>query len=371
MTVTAVPIRPGTDETHRSTPRPRFGTRVGWLLPVGVGRVAIWQLAVLAVLATGFRLALPTGLVLAFAALLLAATSVRIGGHCAYQWAAIFVRYRYRRRRRGAADQPAPTAVHSLAPRLLVQTQTDRLGNRAGVAAVGDETGYTAVVQIAPTAQPDPAMLVSALHRAFDRADNPVSGARLVGWAAPVGPAPVRVYWLALRYRYADAPWPALARGGGAAGGRRAAASAAQRLRSDLAEAGYPSTVLDTPELYHALFVAIGADRGAVSGSRYHAQESWRDWSVGQVRQACFTPRAAADQVRLIGLCAPGASFTCTAYALRRTAQGRVTATTTVRIGLPSSAPYTPGQVAAKLGVRLLATNGRHREHVLATLPLA
>ncbi|MBE1485517.1 type VII secretion protein EccE [Plantactinospora soyae] len=369
MTVTAVPIRPGTDATRRLTRTSRLGARVGWLLPVGVGRVAIWQLAALAVLATGFRLDLPTGAVLLLATLLLAATSVRIGGQCAYQWAVIFVRYR--RRRRGTSDQPAPTAVHSLAPRLLVQTQTDRSGNRAGVAAVGDDTGYTVVVQIAPTAQPDSARLVSVLHQAFDRADNPVSGARLVGWAAPVGPAPVRVYWLALRYRYADAPWPALARGGGAAGGRRAAASAAQRLRSDLADAGYPSTVLDTPELYHALFVAIGADRGAVSGSRYHAVESWRDWSVGEVRQACFTPRSAADQVPLIGLCAPGASFTCTAYALRRTAQGRVTATTTVRIGLPNSAPYTPGQVAAKLGVRLIATDGRHRENVLATLPLA
>jgi type VII secretion protein EccE len=369
MTVTAVPIRPGTDPTHRATRIRRLGTRVGWLLPVGVGRVAVWQLAVLAVLATGFRLDLPTGLALVLAILLLAATSVRIGGHCAYQWAAMFLRYR--RRRRSAASQPAPTAVHSLAPRLLVQTQTDRLGNRAGVAAVGDDSGYTAVVQIAPTVQPDPAMLVAALHRAFDRADNPVSAARLVSWAAPVGPAPVRVYWLALRYRYADAPWPALARGGGAAGGRRAAASAAQRLSSDLADAGYPSTVLDTPELYHALFVAIGADRGAGSGGRYHAREGWRDWSVGQVRQACFTPRSVADQVRLIGLCAPGAALTCTAYGLRRTAQGRVTATTTVRIGLPSGVPYTPGQVAAKLGVPVLSTNGRHREHVLATLPLA
>ncbi|MEE6261346.1 type VII secretion protein EccE [Plantactinospora sonchi] len=334
----------------------------------GVGRILTWQLALLVVVTVGVPAGAPTVALLLTAGLLVAVSTVRVGGRYPHRWAATLLRHR---RRRGTPAEPAPTAVHGLLPRLLVQTQVDRAGNRVGVAAVGADAGHVAVVQLAPAGEADPATLVAALHRAFDDPDHPISEARLVVWVAPGGPVPIRVHWLALRYRYADAPWAALARGGGATGARRAAASAAQRLAGDLTGAGHPGTVLDTPDLYHALSLAIGADATPGHGGGYHAVEHWRDWTIGGSRQVCFVPRSAADRIPLLGRYVPEASFTCTSYALRRGWDGRTTATATARAVLSPGGSLSARQASAALGVRLSAADGRHGDGVLATLPLA
>jgi type VII secretion protein EccE len=333
-------------------------SRVGWLLPVGPGRVATWQLAALAVLATGLRITPWTIVVAGLAVLVVAVTSVRVRGLCGYQWAVVLAQYVVRRRR----PKP-PTALHALAPELRVHPHEDRVGNRTGVATVDDN--HIAVVRLAPTAHPDPAVLVSALHKAIDREDHPVSGARLVVLAIPASPYPVRMHWLALRYRAAAAPWAALARGGGEPGCRKAVASAAQRLVGDLA-----GTVLDASELWQDLHVALGVspDAGAP-----RAVETWRHWSAGPVRQACFTPRDPADAVSLLGRSVAAATFTCTAYSITRTfPNGPAHVTATVRLGVSSQQFWlTPERVAAKLGVRLLPAAGRQARSTLATLPLA
>jgi type VII secretion protein EccE len=344
-------------------------TRVGWLLPVGPGRVAVWQLAALAVVATGLRITPVTVSVMVVAGLVVAVTSVRVGGLCGYEWAVVLIRFLPRR----GKTAPALTPVHTLAPKLQVHKHEDRVGNRAGIATLDGD--HIAVVRVAPAAHPDPAMLVSLLHRAINRPDYPVSGARLVVWAVPASPWPVRMHWLALRYRAADDPWAALARGGGEAGCRKAVATAAQRLLSDLAGAGCAGSVVDAADLCQDLLAALGASTDPSGPGGYRAVETWRHWSAGPVRQACFTPRAPEDAVPLLGRCVPEAVFTCTAYSLTRTVhEGPTTvrATATVRLGVPHTMFWcTPEKAAAKLGVGLLSANGRHGTQVLASLPLA
>lgn len=341
------------------------GARVGWLLPVGAWRVVIWQVAGLAVLATGFRVTPVTVLVISLAGAILAATSVRVGGLCGYQWAVVLVRFVARR----GLSAPARTPVHILLPELRVHRHEDRVGNRTGVATLGDDD-HIAVVRVATAAQPDPALLVSLLHKAVDRVEYPISGARLVVLAVPANPWPVRTHWLALRYRVADAPWAALARGGGAAGCHKAVASAAQRLVSDLTDAGCTGAVLDAPELCRELVAAVGANPD-IAGNR--AVETWRHWSAGPVRQACFSPRSPADAVALLGRCVPEAMFTCTAYSVTRVAApARTQVTATVRVGVATNGIWgAPERAAAKLGVRLFSARGRQAAQVVATLPLA
>lgn len=337
--------------------RKRTRGRIGLFLPVGPGRVAMWQLAVLAVLATGLRPGPVAIAVWVAAAALLAMTSLRVGGLCGYQWMAVFARFTLRRRHPAPPD---PTPVHALVPRLRVHQHEDRVGNRTGIASSGDD--HIAVVRLAPAAHPDPALLVSLLHRAISRDEYPVSSARLVILAVPASPWPVRMHWLALRYRAADAPWAALARGGGVTGCRKAVAGATQRLLCDLADAGCTASVLDAPELCQELLVALN-----VSPDPGHRPvETWRHWSTGPVRQACFTPRDPADAVPLLGRSVAEATFTCTAHSLTPT-----TATTTVRLGVAGQKFWlTPERVAAKLGVRLLPANGRQAASVLSTLPI-
>ncbi|HEU5475334.1 MAG TPA: type VII secretion protein EccE [Actinophytocola sp.] len=336
----------------------------------------MWQLAALAVLATVFTFDTAAAIVAAGAAAAVLATSVRLRGLCGYQWAWTALRFLLRRHRGPVA--PAATPVRALEPRLTVHTQIDRLGNRTAVASLDEQADFGVTLRVAPADRPDPARLISLLRKAFDSQDIPLSSAQLVVWAMPGvanSPVPVRISWLALRYRLAEAPWAALARGGGADGARRAAASAALRLVSELATIGYAASVLDTPELHQELSAALGTDPDmlrANGSATYRGEETWRGWSIGKLRQACFVPRSRADALSLIGRCVPESTFTTTSYAFTRTARGAVRTTAVARIGVPKTQFWlTPHQAARKLGLRLLPADGRHRRHVLASLPLA
>jgi type VII secretion protein EccE len=184
---------------------------------------------------------------------------------------------------------------------------------------------------------------------------------------------PLQVYWLAVRYRPADAPTATIARGGGELGAARATAAAALGLAGKLAEAGYGGVVLDEPELRQELLVALGSDSPTVNVTApVTVQETWQDWSIGTLRQVTYRPKAAADGRAVLARFVPGAAFTCTSYALRRTARGELRGESRVRIGWhPTSRPPAPRQVAAALGVPLLADNGRHAESVVDNLPVA
>ncbi|WP_344659528.1 type VII secretion protein EccE [Catenulispora subtropica] len=171
---------------------------------------------------------------------------------------------------------------------------------------------------------------------------------------------PMRVYWLALRYRPRQAPHAALARGGGELGAARAVASAALGLVSRLDSAGYAADALDQFELGQELLVALNAGDPAPGEVR----ESWRDWSTGHLQQVCFEPHRSLDPAGLLERWAPGAAFTCSSYTLSRTPRGRIRGASALRIaGTDASALESP--------VPAERANGRHQEFVLRTLPLA
>ncbi|MFB9432254.1 type VII secretion protein EccE [Streptoalloteichus tenebrarius] len=345
---------------------------------MSVGQVAVWEVAALSVLAFGFPFDALGVAVVAVAVLAVLATSVRFGGLCLYQWAVVHVRFLSRPSRSG---QEAATPLLAVLPRLDLATQVDRAGNPVGVVSVDQGASHSAVVRVAPSSHPDPRTLVSLLHKAFERADVRLASAQLVVWAVPGPPdprthavTPIRVHWLALRYRTGDDPSAALARGDGETGARKAVSAAALRLVNDLAEAGHAGSVLDTLELHQDLLVALGSNPDSAHGGhgRHRVEETWRHWSVGWLRHVCLVPKRGADLTSVLGWCAPGAVLTCTSYTVDRTSRGQVRRRAAIRVAIPRDRPW-DGRTfaAAPPEVPLRPVTGRHGEHVVATLPLA
>jgi len=176
----------------------------------------------------------------------------------------------------------------------------------------------------------------------------------------PQSLTPMRVTWLALRYRPRQAPYAAAARGGGELGSARAVASAALGLVARLDEAGYTADALNQSELGQELMVAVhGADP-----SPPNVLETWRDWSAGSLRQICYEPHRALDPAALLGRWTPGAAFTCASYTLSRTARGRIRGEAALRIAGVDAESLKPPFPAIR-------ANGRQQEFVLRTMPLA
>ena len=350
--------------------RPRTKTR--WLRPVTAGQIAVWQIAALAVLVTVQPFDVTGIVVAAVAVLVVAATSVRRGGLCLYQW--IGVRLGYLRR---ARPSPSQDPIEAVLPGLRVIRHVDRAGNRVGLAAAGSDR--IALVRLPSGVRPDFDVLVTALREAQQRSDIPLAGAQLVVWAVP-GPTsvePMRIFWLALRYRPSVAPGAALARGGGATGADRAAASAALGLVGRLAEAGQAASVLDEPELRQDLLVAIGADPRAFAGNTPGARpvvtvaESWRSWSIGRLTQTTFAPGLrVANEV--LGVLVPGTEFTCSSLLLRRTPRGTSETSVSLRLGyVAKHAQQRPEPMVKRLAGDLYPCNGRQSAALMRSLPLA
>jgi type VII secretion protein EccE len=355
------------------------GGRIGLFRPVRIGQVALWELAVVAVAGTVYPWRPVSIAVAAVAVVVIASTSVRFAGLCAYQWIAVRLRFR---RRPSTVKGTDPLGI--LLPGLRFRRQIDRAGNRAGLAELGDS--LTAVVRLVPSANPDPAALLEVLAATFDRTDIRLAGAQLVVWSVPSPPRaryygdqrdvePIQVHWLALRYRPADAPAATIARGGGDTGAARATATAALAMAGRLADAGHGSVVLDESELRQELLVALGSDHAALGGTagiECTVRETWQDWSIGTLRQLTYLPRTESDGRAVLGRFVPQAAFTCTSYSLRRTARGAVRGESTVRIGMhPTASVPEVRQVSQAIGVPLLARNGRHGEACVGNLPLA
>ncbi|HEY3611186.1 MAG TPA: type VII secretion protein EccE [Pseudonocardiaceae bacterium] len=358
--------------------RSRGRGRIGVLRPVRIGQVALWEIALVAVAATVWPWRIVSIVVAAVAAVTIIVTSVRLAGLCCYQWIGVLFRYRARRR---SAQVKSTDPLAAVVPGVTLRRQIDRAGNRAGLADLGDS--LSAVVRLTPTASPNPALPLGVLVNSFDRTDIRLAGAQLVVWSMPSPPRaryygdqrdlePMQVYWLALRYRPADAPVAALARGGGDLGAARATATAGLALVARLAEAGYAGVVVDEPELRQELLVALGSDHSTLGGAAFTVKETWRDWSIGTLRQFCFAPRTERDAVTMLGKWTAQAAFTCTSYSLHRTARGEVRGEGRVRIGVhPTSPVPTAAALGRALGVELLARNGRQGSSVADTLPLA
>jgi type VII secretion protein EccE len=358
----------------------RFGgqhSRIGLLRPIRIGQVAVWELALVAVAATAHPWRTMSIVVAATAFVAIALTSVRLSGLCLYQWGVVRLRFR---RRPPTTKGRDPLAI--VVPGLTFRRQIDRAGNRAGIADLGDS--LTSVVRLTPAANPNPAILLDVLADAFERTDLRLAGAQLVVWSVPSPPRahyygdrrdvePIQVHWLAVRYRPADAPGATRARGGGDTGAARATAAAALTLAARVAEVGYPSVVLDEPELRQELMVALGSDNATLAGgAEISVKQTWQGWSIGTLRQISFLPRTAAGGRAVLGRFASQAAFTCTSYSLRRNARGELRGESLVRIGVhPTARIPSVSQVGKALGVELLPHNGRHGQSVVDNLPLA
>jgi type VII secretion protein EccE len=340
--------------TRPAPPRPAAAP-LPWLLPVRPLQAAVWEIAAIAALLAwtvgGF--AQPVRIaVSAVAGAVVLLTSVRFAGRHPMGWALTWVSYRLRRH---DTRRDSPDPLLCVAGAVQVRQHVDRAGNRFGVAEV--DGGWSALVRLTPgSGSPSPAALVDILRAAYRRTDVPLASAQLLTWAIPRGDQVLRVRWLAVRYRPDLAPIAALARGGGDLGALRSTASAALSLMGELAEAGYPSTVLEAGELGQELRVALG-----VQGPSTGLADHWRAWKWGEAAQMCFRPRS----VRALDAAAPGAAFTATSYTLCRTAGGKEREELTVRVGArPGSPVPSPGFPAVPL-------HGRHGAGVRRTLPLA
>ncbi|WP_418190829.1 type VII secretion protein EccE [Amycolatopsis albispora] len=345
-----------------------------WILPIRARQVAVWEVAALGALAAygfgdGFTALTITAI--AVATLVILGTSVRFTGRHLAGWLWTWLTFRLRQhddRRAGAGP------LHSLVGEYPIRQHTDRAGNRLGIVGVGD--GWTSVVRLTGGGLPAVGTLLDVLGATYRRADLPLDSAQLVVWTAPrPGRQPLRVCWLAVRYRPADAPIAALARGGGELGALRTTASAALGLAGALADVGYESTVLEAGELAEELRVALGAepDFGGVQEVPEFT-DGWRWWSAGtgdgRIRQSCFRPLSDRDLPKLVTGHVPTAAFTTVSYTLSRTAAGRERAEVTVRVGTRGAAEPPTGSPTL-CGVPLVAVNGRHAEHVRRSLPLA
>lgn len=326
-----------------------------WLLPVRPLQAALWEIAGIAVL-LAFTTDVPEPARIAVAAvagLLVLLTSVRLGGRHLAGWTLTWLGHRLRRR----GEDPDP--LYQVAGPVKVRQHVDRAGNRFGVAEV--DGGWSAIVRLVPGPDtPGPEALVDILRETYRRTDIPLASVQLLTWAAPHGEQVLRVRWLAVRYRPDEAPIAALARGGGELGALRSTACAALGLMGALAEAGYPSTVLEAGELAKELRVALGTQ-----GAHDSAPDRWNSWVWGGSTQRCFAPRSARALPATLDLSVPEAAFTATSYTLCRTPGGRERAELTVRVGAR------PGAEVPAPGVRAVALHGRHGAAVRRTLPLA
>jgi type VII secretion protein EccE len=311
----------------------------------------------------------------AIAAAVLLFTSVRIGGCCLAQWVYTLVCYRHRRRR-SATQRRDAQPLAALVPDLRLRQHVDRVGNRVGLAVCGD--GVTAVVRLAPTARPDSRTLLAVLRDAFASTTVPLAGAQVVVWtvAGPLqpfatAPEPVRVYWLALRFRPGQAPQAAAARGGGENGAMRAAASAALSLTTRLDDAGYASTVLDRVALGRELMVAMGAKANTVPASAADVWETWGAWSAAGLRQVCYLPGRSLNPAKLLDRWVPGAAFSCVSYTLERSLWGHVRGEVVVRLGASTANGARKPAPGSAFGSGAVPTTGQHYRYVRQTLPLA
>ncbi|KZB85673.1 type VII secretion protein EccE [Amycolatopsis regifaucium] len=349
------PARPAPEEAPA---RGTAGTApLPWLLPIRPLQAALWEIAGMAVLLAFTVDGIPQPArisIIVAAGILVLTTSVRFAGRHAAGWLLTWAAYRLKRRDKSEVPDP----LHRLAGPVRVRQHVDRAGNRFGVAEVGD--GWSAIVRLTPGAMsPGPDTLVGILRETYASTGIPLSSAQLLTWTVPNGQSVLRVRWLAVRYRPADAPIAARARGGGELGALRSTACAALALMGSLAEAGFESTVLESGEVARELRVALGSGQDA-------PVHGWRSWDWGGASQVCYRPRSERDLARTLDLHVPGSAFTATSYTLHRSPGGREKSEVTIRVGgRPGAEPVRPH------GIAVAPLHGRHAAAVRRTLPLA
>ncbi|TNC23909.1 type VII secretion protein EccE [Amycolatopsis alkalitolerans] len=342
--------------TTASARIPAFGGPTGptAMLPVRPAQVVVWTIALtVSLVDRGIAVA-------AIAALVVGTTSVRVAGRHLAGWAGIWIWYRLLQHDdRRLGDDP----LLVLAPDFRLRQHRDRAGNSFGV--VGVDGGWTAVLRLDPAGEPDVAALTAILREACDNADIPLASAQLLVRSEHGR----RVHLIAVRYRPAEAPLAALARGSGEVGEHRATVRAALGVLGTLTEAGIAATVLEAGELAAELRETLGV-KGDLLAHSHRATavvNGWRSWSAAGTTQACFTPKAGVE--RAFAVSDSEVAFTVTSYELRRTHLGRLREDLTIRAVKYQGTRKAPR--AEDLDVPVVPLYGRHEVAVRRTLPLA
>ncbi|WP_243770209.1 type VII secretion protein EccE [Amycolatopsis acidicola] len=339
--------------TGAGNPRHRWTGRLpSALLPIRGGQVVAWEAAAIAIALSWHSAALHTT-VIALACLVFLATSVRFAGRHLANWSLVWVSFRLLQHddRREVRDP-----LLALAPDLRLRQHHDRAGNRFGVVGIGD--GWSAVIRLDAAGSTDVPILVETLRQACDNADIPLAGAQVLVRAD----GDAREYLLAVRYRPAEAPIAAVARGNGELGELRATARAALGVLGSLVDLGYSGTVLEAGELAAELRKTLGVHEDR-PGS---VLDGWRSWATEGSVQAGFVPVGEKDPAAVLGTYARGSAFTVTSYSLRRNSLGRLRQELTIRVVKNRRRPR-----SRELPLRVVPLYGLHERAVRRSLPLA
>ncbi|MER7332695.1 MULTISPECIES: type VII secretion protein EccE [unclassified Micromonospora] len=340
-------------------PVPPVGPRA--LRGLGVGRLVLWQAAVLGAVAGGAPSGAVGGTLTGVAAGVVLATGVRWRGRWLSDW--VVVRHRFRRR--GGHALPA-------LPDLRTRTDADRVGNRIGLA--GDGSSWSALLRVEPGSDLDD--LLRRLLSRYDDPDLPLAGAQLVDWTSPGTGNAAR--WIAVRLDPEMATRAVRARGGGQIGAVRAAGTAALRLAAELRAAGHQVTALDGGQLRDAWAAVLGVDPRRADDP---GTETWHYWSLGMLHQVCFRPRRAArsltEVATLLGRHAVAPALV-SAVSVRwdRQRGGGTRCAALIRLGVPAgpsreAVAEAVGKATAGFDRDLVPLDGAHAEAAWATLPLA
>ncbi|UGT39621.1 type VII secretion protein EccE [Nocardia yamanashiensis] len=178
-----------------------------------------------------------------------------------------------------------------------------------------------------------------------------------------LGPLPAtahRTVWLAIAFDPLLSPEAAARRGGGTDGACRAVTIATRRIVRMLEDSGCPARILTAHEIKAAaLQVTAGVDPGQL-------QQHWRYVELGNsVNLGAALDPARLDSETLAGLWVPQSRGTTVAVRLR---PGRDAGTVRVGAAWRLTARELPEE---PLQQHMISMNGRHREGLLAHLPLA
>ncbi|QLY31900.1 type VII secretion protein EccE [Nocardia huaxiensis] len=178
-----------------------------------------------------------------------------------------------------------------------------------------------------------------------------------------LGPLPAtahRTVWLAIAFDPELCPEAAERRGGGLEGACRSVTIATQRIVRTLEDAACAARVLTAPEIKQAaLQVTAGTDPGELT-------QSWRFTELGNsVNIGAAVDPAQLDSEVLAQLWVPASRGTTVAVRLR---PGRSAETVRVGAAWRLTARELPEKRVHK---NMISMNGRHRESLLAHLPLA
>lgn len=349
------------------TPRPVVASRPRFHLPVSVGQIACWQLALTLVGVTiGRPLPLPFAApAVACATILLVLTVVRVRNRWLYQWARHYARFRRREHGWHLPREDGPRAVlHLFAPDAMLASI--RLGETDGetereTAVVNRICGATTVLR--PVCGGDPTMVLPRPGALLT--DMPSVTVQLVLHGV-AGDRRTPLAWLAVQ----AIRTPDLSDEDDL---NRVLDTAARRVLAELTERDLRAVGLGRADLLRAVtsLAHVGADRRDV-------RERWRSWHCGPVAQVAFRltgwttlPDQAFRQLlaRLL------TETTGAVVTVSVAGGGLVAESVTMRIAASNVRQLKwsvkrLGAVAAESGVRLDRMDGEHADGVATVLPL-